>query len=330
MPSRVHWCDWLLLLAVFAATSAWCLTASPHVGITFDETNYVANGLERRRTGSYYQLMRQGTMPLPIDVTSLPVYLLEQSRDAPLKIETNSRSLPVVTDDIPNVIHVARRGTLFFWGLLLLYGFLIARSIGGPWAGRLALVLLAVEPNFLGHTVLATTDTAVTACTLAFAFHFARGRQQRALHRLWIPGLWYGFAMLAKASALVFGPLCMFAIELHRWITGPRETADDGTLAPVPIQRGLTLKERWRASKPFQRDFWRIFGIGMLLLFVYIGSDFEPEPSFLKWAQGLEEGAGKSVALFFAENLRIFPNAGNGLAYQIKHNMRGHGTFILA
>jgi hypothetical protein len=32
---------------------------------------------------------------------------------------------------------------------------------------------------------------------------------------------------------------------------------------------------------------------------------------------------------FTADHLRIFPNAGEGLVYQIKHNIRGHGVYIL-
>lgn len=183
MKPRLRWFDWLLLVAAIAGSSAWCLTASPRIGLTFDETNYVANGLERRRTGSYYQLLRQGTMPLPIDVISLPVYILERQREQPLEIGTDGRSYPQMTKDVPLVMHVARRGTLVFWSLLLLYGFLMANRIAGPWAARLSVVLLGAEPNFLGHATLATTDIAVTACTVAFAFHFARGRNRGTLHR---------------------------------------------------------------------------------------------------------------------------------------------------
>jgi hypothetical protein len=52
MHGRVHWCDWLLLLGVIVLSGLWCVTASPRIGLTFDETNYLANGLERRRSGS--------------------------------------------------------------------------------------------------------------------------------------------------------------------------------------------------------------------------------------------------------------------------------------
>ena len=32
--------------------------------------------------------------------------------------------------------------------------------------------------------------------------------------------------------------------------------------------------------------------------------------------------------VWLSEHLRIFPNAGEGLAYQIKHNVRGHGVYL--
>ena len=32
---------------------------------------------------------------------------------------------------------------------------------------------------------------------------------------------------------------------------------------------------------------------------------------------------------WLAHNLQIFPNAGVGFAYQIKHNIRGHGTNLM-
>ena len=43
-------------------------------------------------------------------------------------------------------------------------------------AGRFAVVLQATEPSLLGHACLATTDIAVTAMILVFAYHYDRGR----------------------------------------------------------------------------------------------------------------------------------------------------------
>ncbi len=67
---------WFLAWAAFA--SAWCLTAAPQLGATFDEPAYVEKGLERWRTGDCRGLMKLGTMPLPVDVATLPLYLAER------------------------------------------------------------------------------------------------------------------------------------------------------------------------------------------------------------------------------------------------------------
>lgn len=45
--------DWLCLLAVGLASSAYCVTAAAHLGPTFDEPFYVAKGLHFWRTGSH-------------------------------------------------------------------------------------------------------------------------------------------------------------------------------------------------------------------------------------------------------------------------------------
>src|SRR5207237_7276841 len=76
---------------------------------------------------------------------------------------------------------LARLGTLAFWWLLVFYGWRVGRHLGGPWGGRLAVALLASEPNFLAHACLATKDIPITACLLALTYHFRTGR----------PGTWW-------------------------------------------------------------------------------------------------------------------------------------------
>src|SRR5690349_20346363 len=75
--------DWLWFLAFAAASSVWCQTAARELSTTFDEPVYVAQGLERWRTGSHHGLLRLGPMPLPVDVEPLPLYLWERWRGVP-------------------------------------------------------------------------------------------------------------------------------------------------------------------------------------------------------------------------------------------------------
>src|SRR5437016_353480 len=77
---RSRWIDGLWLLAFGIASSAWCVTSAAELGATFDEPLYLNAGLTGWRTGSNKLLMSAGTMPLPVDVETLPIYLWEQGR----------------------------------------------------------------------------------------------------------------------------------------------------------------------------------------------------------------------------------------------------------
>ena len=186
---------WLVLWGVLS--SVWCLTAASDLGATFDEPFYLKASMEGWRTGSNYELMRVGTMPLPLDVEYLPLYLYEQVRGKPFNLDA----------DFYTLLRCARVGNLVFWWLLLSYGYLLARRFGGVWAGRIAVLLLATEPNLLGHACLATTDIAITAMIVVFAYHYHQGRDALQRWQRWVlPGILYGLAMATKASALTFVP----------------------------------------------------------------------------------------------------------------------------
>ena len=196
-------CCWFLAWAI--GSSAWCLTAAGQLGATFDEPIYVQEGLQVWRTGSHHGLMKLGTMPLPVDVITLPLHLRELQQHTHFNTDA----------DLARLLPLARAGTLVFWWLLLFYTRMAAGRLGGPWAGRLALAWIAFEPNFLAHASLATTDIAVTACLLALVYHFRAGRDGGWFRRLAVPAFWFGAAVLAKASGLVFGALCLFAVEIE-------------------------------------------------------------------------------------------------------------------
>ncbi|GIW80436.1 MAG: hypothetical protein KatS3mg105_2243 [Gemmatales bacterium] len=317
MPRRLFQFELYLSLGWFflciIVSSCWCRTTASEIGAVFDEPTYLEQGLKRWRTGECKGLMRLGTMTLPVDVQTLPIYLWERYRGKPFDPEA----------DLHQVLPVARAMTLFFWSLLLTYAWLAGRRLAGPWAGALAVALIAFEPSYLAHASLATTDIAISACLLALVYHFAVGRESSWIWRRAVPAFWFGAAMAAKASGLVFGPVCLFAVELERLHRqGVLGQIYQGHLLP-------SLYEAWVQLRPFRRDFCWIFGGGMAVLFIYTGCDWQAEPSFVKWANNLPEGSLKTVMVPIAENLCIFSNAGEGLIQQVKHNVRGHGTYLL-
>lgn len=312
---RARWLDALWLLAFGVASSAWCVSAAAQFGATFDEPLYVKAGLTSWRTGSNKLLMRAGTMPLPIDVQTLPVWVWEKCRGAEFD--------PVL--ELHTVLPVCRAGNLAFWWLLLVYAMRLGRAFGGAWGGRIAVALIACDPNLLGHAALATTDIALVALMLVLVYHFHYCYRPEAnwKRRVLVPGILYGLAVLTKASALIFGPQAM--LVLAAW-----NLAAAGVLTPPEGARFFgKLKHWWHATYQLRKDFVAIGFIGMVVVFGYCGCDWGTEPTFIKWADGLPEGRLKDVMTPISRELKIFTNAGEALWFQIRHNVRGHGTYLL-
>lgn len=293
---------WLLFCVI--ASSAWCVSASARLSATFDEPTYITLGLDYWRTGSYKPLLDLGTMPLPPQAQTLPLHLWERWRGADFD----------AVQDLDRLLPIARLGTLPFWWLLLLYGWLAGRQMAGVWGGRLAVALLACEPNLLAHASLATTDVAVTACLVALLYHFRKGRDGPWWRRVFVPAVWFALAVLAKASGLVFGILGLAMVELER------QWAACGRFRPAATAL---------LGKPFRRELTQICGLGLLAVFCYCGSDGLPSPSFIAWATQLPEGPLRSGMTWIAEHLRIFSNAGVAIIRQFRHNVQGHGVFLL-
>ncbi len=125
--------DWLWFLSFGIASSLWCWTAARELGATFDEPVYIRRGLEVWRTGSHQGLLQLGTMPLPVDVDTLPLYLWERWHGIRLDPE----------ESLDRLLPWARLGTLAFWWLLLVYARLAGRQLAGGWGGRLAVAFIA-------------------------------------------------------------------------------------------------------------------------------------------------------------------------------------------
>lgn len=305
--------DLLFLAALIVGTSFVISHSTRQLSATFDETFYLDAGLTSWRTGSNKMLMKAGTMPLPIELETLPLYLIERNRGVPFRPES----------DFSEMLTISRRVNLLFWSALLVYGWRIGILLGGVWAGRAAALLLATEPSLLAHAGLATTDLALTAAVLAATYHFLVRPSVGWKGRVLIPGIFYGLAILCKASALAFVPLIWAVI-------GMRELIISGTFRPWAVEgfgnrfhhlRTTTARLRW--------EFVAQFFMAMIVTFAYCGSDWKTERTFVEWAHKLPSGTLHDTLVTVSENLKIFTNAGEALAQQIKHNFRGHGCYIL-
>lgn len=313
MTGSRRWVDAAWLLAFGLASSAWCLAAAPRLSATFDEPLYVHYGLNAWRTGSNKPLMSAGTMTLPVDVQTLPLYVWELRRGEPWDVAAH----------LDTLLPVARAANLVFWWLLLVYLMRLGRTFGGAWGGRLAVSLVALDPNFLAHAALATTDIAVVAMMMGLTYHTYHGLHRGWVRRVLVPAVWFALATLAKASGMVFGVQVLFLLgmyHLHR--TG-------AFAAPPGSSLWGKVRHVWHAGFRWRVDFTLTTAIGFALVFAYTGSDWVTERTFVEWAEKLPDGTLKGVMHPLSQNLTIFPNAGEALMQQVKHNFRGHGTYLL-
>lgn len=283
--------DWILLASLCAASSAWCLTSGRQLGATFDEPFYLQGGLDYWRNGHFGTLLAAGTMPLAQHVQSLPVFLAERMSGRSFSIE----------QDLGQMLALARPVTLLFWALLLASTMRLGRVLGGPWGGRAAVVLVALEPNFLAHASLATTDIALAACVTAFAVELLTRRDQPARWRIGVPALWFGLALSAKVSALALLPFVAVAAVLRA--AGSREE----------VRRLLV-------------DCAAVATLGLVFALIYCGTGGQT------WLAGTLERMPVDhwlrPAIAWLGSLPLFPNALYAIWFQFAHNQAGQAVFI--
>src|SRR5207245_10541940 len=119
--------------------------------------------------------------------------------------------------------------------------------------------------------------------------------------RVGIPACWFAAALLAKASGLVFGPLCLAVVEIERLVREKaKRTAESGGQR-TPARRRLFPFSFFLFPSPFWRDCIQIGVLGIVLVFVYCGSDWQPQMSFVNWAKRLPDGPQARAIVWLSE-----------------------------
>ena len=295
----------LLAFLLVACTTLWISGSSLSLSATFDEPVYLKCGLDCWANHTHKPLMRLGTMPLPVDLETLPLNLWYWWH----------QTTPDFNNDFGWMLTVARTTALLFWWNLLLQCWRLGTLIAGPWCGLSVLATVALEPNLMGHAALATTDIAVTGCMIATLVEFMRYQQSPSRLLWWKVALWWALSLFAKASALVFVPILILSAEAPALASLCRQHGNSPALR----------HELWTKLKS-----WMALGFTALaVVFLLVGTDFQRERTFVEWANSLKPGPLQTTLAWLADHLRIFTNAGEGLAQQIKHNMRGHPSYLL-
>jgi hypothetical protein len=124
------------------------------------------------------------------------------------------------------------------------------------------------------------------------------------------PAAWFAAAVLAKASAVVFAPLCLLTIECafvlrHRRLCRKQATQSLRHLAAIGIA-------------------------GFLLASFYCGNcDGPARQNLITAAEHVPFPAGKAAALAVARHVPLYIHAWDAIIFQVRHNMNGHfGVFL--
>ena len=152
--------------------------------------------------------------------TLLGRHLLYESGNNPFRILLAAR-LPIIVL------------TLLF-GLVVL-GF--ARDLAGPWAGLMALVLYAFDPDVLAHGSLATLDVPAAGLMLTSFWMLWRARSRPGLY-LPLAGVALGAALATRASALPAVPLVLILSLLavrRRWFVRVAAAIGVGAIAVAVV-----------------------------------------------------------------------------------------------
>jgi hypothetical protein len=113
------------------------------------------------------------------------------------------------------VLAIARLANLVFLPALLVYTFLLGRSLVNPPAGMLAVVFLSFDPNVLGHAALVTTDVPAAAGFVAASYYALRFVGRPNWRRATVAGMTLGLAMSCKFTCVLLGPAVLILIVIR-------------------------------------------------------------------------------------------------------------------
>lgn len=124
----------------------------------------------------------------------------------------------------PDAIAFAARLPIILVGILLCFMvYLWTRELAGASAGFFALLLIAADPNMLGHSHYVTTDVGIAAFIFISAYFFVRFLKNPSGANILLAGIFLGIAELTKFSAVILFPLFGLIALLYA-LTKPNET----------------------------------------------------------------------------------------------------------
>ncbi len=244
---KAVWWGTAVLLLMFGLALSSMAQKAP----TFDEQGFIVRGLASLRG---YSQIRVGH---PLGLNALNAVLLASDESVSLPVDDPSWSgtsfhrpaelfLWETGNDVQHIIFLARLPSIWL-GILLaaLVGRWAWRLSRRRWVGLVALLFLALDPNILAHTRLATTDLGLTAFSLLAGYTLWRFLCCRSWKRAILAGVAFGLLQNTKFTAMLFIPLFALVILVglgQQWVNG-RKSQDAGAslLEAFPWRLALML-----------------------------------------------------------------------------------------
>jgi hypothetical protein len=223
---------YLLVWALFAQVAL----AARHTSITLDEPLHITSGYACLLTGDY-RLVEEHP-PLLKMLQAAPLLLAQPALPDPRTVSgwESGQLIPAAQNvvvpyrPIESLVFAARVPTMLVAVLLAALVFRWTADLFGSWAGLLALVLFAFDPNILAHAGVAATDLGAACGIFASLYTFWRWLRKPTTGRALLAGLALGLALGVKLTAALLIPvqgvlLLLYAgsrIQIRDWKTWAR------------------------------------------------------------------------------------------------------------
>ncbi len=191
---------------------ALLLNAATRLSATIDEPFHITSGYEYLRTGNV-RLFDEHP-PLAKALFAWPLFFVPDLAPPETANGYADGALITVAQEtllayrpLDRVIVAPRIAAALLTVLLAATIYRVAATLAGPPPGVLALALCALDPNFLAHGSLATTDMGATAFSLWALWAGTRWLQRPTRRRWGIAALLLGLAQVVRLTALVLYPV---------------------------------------------------------------------------------------------------------------------------
>lgn len=224
LPSRHRAYPIIALLAGVVALVR-CATIVKVYNHTTDELAHIAGAVGLYESGRNIYMVEHPTLQRLVVGAALRVAgvrypAAEKLKEVQARADANLAGADIVFRgkvDYWKVLAVARCANLVFLALLLFYVYRMGRYLAGPRAAMLATLFLSLEPNFLAHSVLVTTDVPAAAGFLMAAYYGVRFVARPGGKRALLAGIGLGLACSCKFTCVLVVPGIMMLAGVRWW-----------------------------------------------------------------------------------------------------------------